>query len=180
MNEKEQYKHLLNYGANLLALLVEGCTFAYIWYTVYVEEFGFWRRGNWAVIGLYMLIIYFFTKVFGGYNIGYMRTTDIALSHVLAIILSGIVGYLELCLVCRDYVSPKPMFGAVAVELIFILPWVYVVRKLYAWLYPPRQMLVIYGHYPPDELIAKINTRKDKYNICASVSYEVGYETLYP
>lgn len=180
MNAKEQYKHLLNYGANLLALFVEGAAFAYIWYTVYEGDFGFWRRGNWAVIGMYVLIIYFFTKVFGGYNIGYMRTTDIALSHVLAIVLSGIVGYLELCLICHDYVSPKPMLGVMAVELIFILPWVYVVRKLYAWLYPPRQMLVIYGQYPPDDLIAKINTRKDKYNICASVSYEVGYETLYP
>ena len=41
-------------------------------------------------------------------------------------------------------------------------------------------MLVIYGHYSPDDLIAKINTRKDKYNICAAVSYEIGHEELYP
>ena len=83
MNLKEQYKHLLNYGANLITLLVEGLCFGYIWYTVYEEQFGFWRRGNWAVVGLYVLVIFFFTKVFGGYNIGYMRMTDIALSHIL-------------------------------------------------------------------------------------------------
>ena len=41
-------------------------------------------------------------------------------------------------------------------------------------------MLVIYGNYPPDDLIHKINTRKDKYNICATASYKVGYEKLYP
>ena len=109
-----------------------------------------------------------------------MRIPDIALSHVLSILLSGIVGYLELCLVCRDYVSPKPILGVMAVEVLFILPWIYVVRKMYAHLYPPRQMLVVYGEYPPDDLIAKINTRKDKYNICASVSYSIGYEKLYP
>lgn len=163
-----------------MSLLVEGCCFAYIWYNVYEETYGFYRRGNWAVIGLYVLVIFFFTKVFGGYNIGYMRIPDIALSHVLSIFLSGIVGYLELCLVCRDYVSPKPILGVMAVEVIFILPWIYIVRKMYAHLYPPRQMLVVYGEYPPDDLIAKINTRKDKYNICASVSYSVGYEKLYP
>lgn len=163
-----------------MSLLVEGCCFAYIWYNVYEETYGFYRRGNWAVIGLYVLVIFFFTKVFGGYNIGYMRIPDIALSHVLSILLSGIVGYLELCLVCRDYVSPKPILGVMAVEVIFILPWIYIVRKMYAHLYPPRQMLVVYGEYPPDDLIAKINTRKDKYNICASVSYSVGYEKLYP
>ena len=180
MSARERYKHLLNYGANLISLLVEGCCFAYIWYNVYEETYGFYRRGNWAVIGLYVLVIFFFTKVFGGYNIGYMRIPDIALSHVLSIFLSGIVGYLELCLVCRDYVSPKPILGVMAVEVLFILPWIYVVRKMYAHLYPPRQMLVVYGEYPPDDLIAKINTRKDKYNICASVSYSIGYEKLYP
>lgn len=180
MRTKEQYKHLLNFGANLTSLAVEGLMFAYIWYTVYEETFGFYRRGNWAVIGLYMLIIFFFTKVFGGYNIGYMRMTDIALSHVLAILLSGIVGYLQICLIGRDYVSPHPVLGMMAAEILFILPWIYVVRKVYAWLYPPRQMLVIYGNYSPDDLISKINTRKDKYNICATVSYQVGYEELYP
>ncbi|MCI5874703.1 MAG: sugar transferase [Clostridiales bacterium] len=180
MKTKEQYKHLLNYGANLISLAVEGLAFAYIWYTVYEEAYGFYRRGNWAVIGMYVLIIFFFTKVFGGYNIGYMRMTDIALSHVLAILLSGVVGYLELCLITRDYVSPKPILGVMAVEVIFILPWIYIIRKLYARLYPPRQMLVIYGNYSPDDLIKKINTRKDKYNICASVSYEIGHKKLYP
>lgn len=180
MKTKEQYKHLLNYGANLVSLLVEGAAFAYIWYTMYEESYGFYRRGNWAVIGLYVLIIFFFTKVLGGYNIGYMRMTDIALSHVLSIFLSGIIGYLEICLICRDYVSPNPVLGVMAVEVIFILPWIYIVRKIYAWLYPPHQMLVIYGDYSPDDLIAKINTRKDKYNICESVSYRIGYEELYP
>lgn len=179
MNAKEQYKHLLNFGANLIALAVEGACFAYIWYNLY-GSYGFYRRGNWAVVGLYVLVIFFFTKVFGGYNIGYMRVADIALSHILSIVLSGIVGYMELCLICRDYVRPEPVLGVMMAEIIFILPWIYFVRKMYTHLYPPRQMLVIYGNYPPDDLIAKINTRKDKYNICKSVSYRVGYQELYP
>lgn len=41
-------------------------------------------------------------------------------------------------------------------------------------------MLVIYGHYLPTGLIQKINTRKDQYNICASVSCVIGDEKLYP
>lgn len=180
MNTKEQYKHLLNFGANLISLLVEGCFFAYVWYTVYGEESGFYRRGNWAVIGFYVLFIFFFTKVFGGYNIGYMRTADIMLSHVLAICLSGIAGYLELCIIWKDYVQVKPILFMMVGELVFILPWVYLMRKMYARLYPPKQMLVIYGDYSPNDLIEKINARKDKYNICASVSYTIGYQNLYP
>lgn len=179
---REKYKHLLNFGANLISLFVEGGLFAYIWYSCYSEVIfmPFFRRGNWAVVGLYVLIIFFFTKVFGGYNIGYMRIADIALSHVLAILLSGIVGYLEICMIGRDYMNPRPLLFMVLAEVVFILPWTYLVRKMYARLYPPRQLLVIYGHHSPEDLIGKINTRKDKYNICASVSYEIGYQKLYP
>lgn len=179
---REKYKHLLNFGANLISLFVEGGLFAYIWYSCYSEVIfmPFFRRGNWAVVGLYVLIIFFFTKVFGGYNIGYMRIADIALSHVLAILLSGIVGYLEICMIGRDYMNPRPLLFMVLAEVVFILPWTYLVRKMYARLYPPRQLLVIYGHHSPEDLIGKINTRKDKYNICASVSYEIGYQQLYP
>lgn len=179
---KEQYKHLLNYGANLISLAVEAGLFAYIWYTYYSESIflPFYRRGNWAVIGFYVLLIFFFTKVFGGYNIGYMRMTDIALSHVLSILLSGVAGYLEICMIARDYVNTTPVLEMMGLEVLFILPWIYIIRKLYAWLYPPRQMLVVYGDYSPDDLIAKINTRKDKYNICATASYRIGHEELYP
>lgn len=182
MSRKEQYKHLLNFGANLLSLIVEGGIFAFVWYTYYSDTIliPFYRRGNWAVIGLYVLIVYFFTKVFGGYKIGYMRMTDIALSHILAIALSSVVAYFEICIICRDYVNPEPVAAVAFAELVFILPWIYVVRKVYGRLYPPRQMLVIYGHYSPDDLISKINTRKDKYNICGAVSYEIGYKKLYP
>ena len=179
MNSREQYKHLFNGVANLVILLVEGISFAYIWYTVYEDVYGFYRRGNWAVVGLYVLVIFFFTHVFGGYHIGYMRMADIALSHILSIGLSGVVGYLELCLICRSYVRVKPVLGVMAVEVIFILPWIFIVRKLYVWLYPPRQVLVIYGDYAPDEMLAKMNTRKERYNVCGTINYAVGDDTLF-
>lgn len=182
MKTREQYKHLLNYGANLITLAAEGAIFAYIWYNYYSEVIflPFFRRGNWAVIGFYVLFVFFFTKVFGGYNIGYMRIADITLSHVLAILLSGAASYFEICMISRNYVAVKPILGMIAAELLFIVPWIYIVRKLYTRLYPPHQLLVIYGDYSPDDLISKINTRKDKYHICAMVSYRVGYEELYP
>lgn len=180
MKIRERYKHLLNFIANLVTILVEGGFFAYMWYECYSDTIiaPFFRRGNWAVVVLYILIIFFFTYMFGGYKIGYMRIVDIVLCHILAIFCSGVVAYLEICIIARDYVSPMPMAAVCAAEILFILPWVYIVRKLYIQLYPPRQMLVIYGDYSPVDLMDKINTRKDKYNICASISYREGMDKL--
>lgn len=181
---REKYKHLLNFTANVISLTVEAALFAWLWYIVYIpmidEENRLFRRGNWAVIGLYVLFVFFFTKVFGGYRIGYMRLSDIVLSQTLAVILSTGVTYLEICLVANDYLPVQPLILMALMDIGFLVQWVILVRNAYRRLYPPRQMLVIYGNYAPDELIAKINTRRDKYNICASVSYRVGYEKLYP
>jgi exopolysaccharide biosynthesis polyprenyl glycosylphosphotransferase len=181
---KERYKHLLNFIANVITLTIEAVLFGWVWYVIYAPQLdkanALFRRGNWAVIGMYVLFVFFFTKVFGGYRIGYMRVSDIILSQILAVILAMGVAYLEICLVANDYLSPKPLLLMTLAEIVFIVPWVILVRKGYQYLYPPRQMLVIYGDYSPDDLIDKINTRKDKYNICASESYRIGYTRLYP
>lgn len=183
MRKREQYKHLLNLTANYIMLAMETLMFAYTWYIIYypmIEKANRpWNRGNWAVIGLYALIMYFFTRTFGGYRIGYLRITDICLSQILSIFCANAIGYLQVCLVANDYMPIHPMLALTGAEYLVILPGVYLVRFAYTRLYPPRKMIVIYGKHSPDELIQKINSRKDKYNVCATASVYLGYEELY-
>ena len=84
---KDKYKHLLNFTANIISLAVEACMFGWVWYILYIPMLdkanAFFNRGNWAVIGMYILFVFFFTKIFGGYRIGYMRISDIILSQIL-------------------------------------------------------------------------------------------------
>lgn len=181
---REDFKHLLKYAANIVTLLMQTISFGYMWYQYYVPilvatERDFWRRGNWAVIGMYILIVFAITKAMGGYNIGYLRISDICLSQILALLCSNIVGYIQICIVGNDYMPANPLLILTAVEIVFIVPWVYIVRKIYTHVYPPRKMIVIYGDYSPTELIRKINSRKDKYDICASESIHLGLDVLY-
>lgn len=181
VRKREQYKHFINFFANLMMIIVEAVAFGVIWYTQYMPmlERQYYRRGNWAVIGFYVLILFFFTNTFGGYKIGYMRIQDIILSNVLAIFCGTIVAYFEICLVANDYLPITPLVTAGVVEIVFVVPWTFIVRKLYAHVYPPRQMLVIYGQYSPYDLMEKINSRKDKYDICASISCYEDEKDLY-
>lgn len=183
MDNKERYKHLLNRIAGVIMWTFQILLFAYTWYQVYVPSFSieqrFWHRGNWAVVGMYGLYVFFFTQVFGGYKIGYLRIVEICLSNALAIVCANVVEYFQLCLIINDYVMGKPILILAIIELICMVPYVYSVRKMYVHMYPPRKMIVIYGDYAPDDLISKINTRKDKYDVCATVSYHVGQEELY-
>lgn len=177
---KEQYKHLLNFFANFTMLAVQTILFAYIWYHYYaVGLYLFYRRGHWAAIAFYVLIIFFFTKTFNGYKIGYLRIMDICLSHILAIILGGMAGYIEVCLIKRDYADPKYLIAITLIEIVFAVFWVYIVRRLYTTIYPPRDVIFIYGDYPPEDLIRKFGSRQDKYHICDTISYQIGEKELF-
>ena len=183
MDYRERYKHLLNRIAGILMWAFQTFLFAYTWYQIYVpniaKEDRFFNKGNWAVVGMYSLYMFFFTQVFGGYKIGYLRITEIVLSNFLAIICANVVEYFQLCLILNDYVMFKPLIIIALIEMLLVVPYVYIIRKLYVQMYPARKMLVIYGDYEPDDLIKKINTRKDKYNICGTISIEVGLEKLF-
>lgn len=182
MSKREQYKHLLNGFSNFILLAIQTTVFGYIWYHIYVPKLKdpFWNRGNWAVIGMYFLVLFFFNRVLGAYRMGYLRITDICISQILASICANVVEYFQICMIANDYMKIEPLLIMTVIEVMVIVPFVYAVRFIYVRLYPPRKMIVVYGHYSPDYLIDKINTRKDKYNICASVSYEIGYQKLYP
>lgn len=172
MRKRERYKHLLNLFANFLMLVAETAMFAFIWYKMYVPdlEHKFWNRGNWAVIGMYALVLFFFIRTFGGYRIGYLRITDICLSQILGILFANIVEYIQICMIAKDYMSLSPLLLLTVAEIAVTLPAVFVVRYFYVRLYPPRRMIVVYGEHSPEELISKINSRKDKYDVCATAS----------
>lgn len=181
MRRKDKYKHLLTLFSNFFILLMQAVMFGIIWYRIYVPELHdkFWRRGNWAVIGMYVLVIFFFTRTFGGYKTGYLRITDICLSQVLGILFANAIEYFQVCMIANEYMNVTPILALTVAEILIMLPIVYLVRYFYVRLYPPRKMIVIYGQHSPDELISKINSRKDKYNVCSTASAYIGYEKLY-
>ena len=111
MRKRERYKHLLNLFANFVMLVAETAMFAFIWYKMYVPELEdkFWNRGNWAVIGMYALVLFFFIRTFGGYRIGYLRITDICLSQILGILFANIIEYFQICMIANDYMSASPL-----------------------------------------------------------------------
>lgn len=183
MRRRERYKHLLNLCANFILLLSETAMFAWVWYQLYVPSFPpedqFWRRGNWAVIGIYAMVLFFFSRTFGAYRIGYLRITDICLSQILSILFANAIEYFQICMIANDYVNVGNILLLTVAEMAVVLPSVYVVRYFYVRLYPPRKMIVIYGEHSPENLISKINSREDKYDVCATASAYIGYEALY-
>lgn len=175
---RDYYKRLVNFIAIMIAVVFEALSYGYLWYTHYSvlidQHIGkhFYRRGNWAMIGLYILVMVLLTNAFDGYKITYMRLRDIILSHVPSIIIANVIGYIEICLTGGIYFSASPLVLLCAVQIVFIILWAYLTRRIYVILYPPRELLLIYGKYPYEHICDKLNERKDRYNISEKVSVD--------
>ena len=185
MNKRDQYKRILNRFASLVLVLAMTGLFAWVWYSYYDNEkvLGetFWRRGNYVVIALYAAILCLFYNVFGTLKIGRMRLFEAALTQVLALLATNVVTYLQLCLIGRwKFLSfVTPILWLTVMDLVVSLVWVFLAKMVQLRLYPPRKLLVVYGQYSPDNLIRKMATRADKYDISETISIERDIEEIY-
>ena len=142
--------------------------FAFVWYGSYVKQLDipFFRRGDWAVIGVYALILFLLTHLYGGFKIGYLRLMDVLYSQILSLICANVVAYIQVVLISREYLSSVPILKMTIVQIAIILLWVFICKLIYAALYPPRQMLLVCYDRDPDDMINKMSSRQDKYEIC--------------
>ena len=181
MKNREQYKGMVRFWAAVILVLLKTAFFAYVWFECY-GDLGilFAMRGNIVLIGLHALMIYIFLKTNGSLKLGQIRIRKMMSSQFLSIICVNTITYLQICLIARwsFLLNVMPMVYLTIVDIIVAFAWILIASWIYRKLYPPKQMLVIYGDRMPARLIAKLKTRKDKYTICDTISVECGWDAV--
>ena len=182
MSKREDYKRFIVFCLASLVVLAQMAVFAYVWYTVYRGQIDepFWRKGNWVLIAIYGLMFAMFAKLYGGLKVGYLKRIDVFYSLTLALLCTNAVEYLEITLINRWFLSIWPMIEMTMIQLILIIIWIFGSRYIYSKLYRARKLLVIYGDRDPgDDLIHKMNSRKDKYDISGKVHVSKGEKEIH-
>ena len=182
MSKREDYKRFIVFCLASLVVLAQMGVFAYVWYNFYRGQIDepFWRKGNWVLIAIYGLMFALFAKLYGGLKVGYLKRIDVFYSLVLALLCTNVVEYFEITLINRWFLSVGPMLEMTAVQLVLIIIWIWGSRYIYSKLYRARKLLVIYGDRDPgDDLIHKMNSRKDKYEISGKVHSSVGEKEVH-
>ena len=163
-----------------LVILAQSALFAAVWYLYYRGKIfePFWNKGNWVLIAMYALLLTLFSRLFGGLRVGYLKRMDDIYSLALAAICSNVVIYLQITLINRWFLSLTPILIMMLVQFGVIVVWTFGSRYLFNRLYSARRMLVIYGDRKPDQLIKKMQARRDKYNISGQVHVDVGEKEI--
>lgn len=179
----DQFKKIIIMAMSIAIFGLVILAFAYVWYTDYnynlmTGDKFFNRKGNWLIIALYGLMQLFFTKIYGGFKVGYYKISNIIYSQMLSITLVNALIYFVISLVGRELVDLTPIFKLTFIDAFIIVAWTYVVSKIYEQLFPPRKLLVIYSNHNATTLIRKMCQRSDKYQICEAISTDEGLEQI--
>ena len=167
VKKRDKFKRLINFFEGFILLGIHVAMFALVWFNIYAVQLKSpLFRGNWAVIGLYGAVLFLLTHLYGGFRIGYLRLMDVLYSQILSLVCANVFVYAEIVLISRKYLSATPLMEMTVVQVIAILIWVFICKWIYAVLYPPRQMLLVFYDRSPEDMIKKMYTRRDKYEIC--------------
>ena len=181
MNNRDQYKGILRFWASAILMMLQTGIYTYAWFNWYADAgLDYFFRGNYVVIGLYALISFFFMKAFGCFQIGKIKTGEIIFTQILSTLCVNAVTHLQLCLigVWRLTENLAPILYMTAADIVLVILWALFVTWVFAKLYPPRAILMIYGEREAVNLLRKMKIREDKYDVRESVSCNVDWDIL--
>ena len=183
MGKREHYKRIIMFLASVLILALKTAIFAAVWFKCFARTGTIGRgfvRGNYVIIGQYALMLYLFFRIYGGFKVGYLRVFEVLFSQILSVLCVNIITYLQMALIGRWRFGTNvvPFCYMTVIDLVIVVIWVVGMRWVYARIYPPRRMLLVYGKRNPRDLVKKISSREDKYNICEQVHLSRGEEYI--
>lgn len=130
------------------------------------------------MIAFYAVLLLFFSKIYGGLKIGYLKTTEVLFSQIFATICVNFIVYCQIVLLSLKLVDVRPLLIVTAVEMVGIIIWTNISAMIYRKIFAPRDMLVVYGERPIEDILSKFATRKDKYNICKCMNLSEGIDKV--
>ena len=181
MSKREDYKRFIVFCLASVVILAQTAVFAYVWYDFYRKLIfePFWRKGNWVLIAIYGLILMMFSKMYGGLKVGYLKKIDVFYSLTLATICTNIVTYLQITLINRWFLPAHAIIEMTFVQIVLIVIWIFGTSYAYSRIYRARKLLIIYGDRSPGDLIQKLNSRSDKYDISGLVHVDRGEAEIF-
>ncbi|MCI9533382.1 MAG: sugar transferase [Lachnospiraceae bacterium] len=176
----EQYKRMVKFIFSMIVLSLEMSAFWYVWIHFYNQkmEIPYNRSGHWLMVAVYGIFLVLFNILYGGWKVGYLRTGNMIYSQLLAAFCANAMAYLQITLLTKSFQNLVPLLVMTGEEFLVISIWSFLFNRLYRQIYPPRNVLLIYGEHPVAGLMGKIHSRNDRFVIGETVHISKGISVI--
>lgn len=178
---KEQYKKTISFLATFLMMAIYTGIFAYMWFSYYNNKeiaWGFYNRGNWLLLLIYVLLIAVVSRVYNAFAVNYKKVADVIYSQVLTMLCVNVITYFQISLLAREMLNVVPFLLMTVADIVAIVIWVFSFKGIFTKLYPPHNLLIVYGSRLVESISQKVAGRKDRYTIGGSMSIDEGIEAI--
>lgn len=165
---KIQYKRRIYlFLMSFIILAVETGIVTYVWYWHYNTElpkaYYFW--GHVFIAAVYLAILIISSSLYGGLRIGSFRMLELTLSQGFATFLTNVLFYAIVCLLAYHFPSIVPLVIGMLIQFVMVGVWILVATLGYRALFPPTDVLLIYGSGSKDVIIDRFKTRRHQFAI---------------
>lgn len=185
MRKNDSAKRLLILALGMIGLCVLTYFYGHDWFAYYYHhiknktsnKFNF--NGHLLIITLYFALLFFFSNTYGALKIGYLKPVDVFLSQLFALLCVNVISYAQLSLMYGWFIiGGSHMLSMTLYQLLFAGAWNWMSNKIYRKIFPPRQLLLVHGERPVEDILNKFASRKDKYHVARCMNIREGFEAV--
>ena len=174
MDKFDQYKRVLRMSIAGIEILIETLFFGYVWNEIYRElrVHMFLNKGNWMMIGFYILYLVVFVYLYGGTKYAYYKKGQLILSQTLGTVIANALMYVQIIMVVGRFPFPTvwPMLALCVLDFVVIMIVNQLSDGIFRKMFPPKRLLLICDMAYKENLIRKLEGRKDLYTVTRCVS----------
>lgn len=184
MNSRKlgSFKRLIVLVTSSVAILYQSFWYYQYWYADFFkyvrDNLSFWKNGHIMVIGIYIVMLFLFTSMYGGMKVGYYRNSEVIFSQIFATLLTNILTYAQISLMSMKLLPIQAITRMTIIQIIGAAIWTFFSGYMFTKIFAPRQMLLIHSNRPIEDILRKFSTRKDKYNIKKCININEKYENI--
>lgn len=165
-----------------VCLGVQIIVYAYYWnqfYFIDVKKYlPLWNKGHWLIIAIYAVLLFFFSNMYGGMKVGYLKNVEVIFSQIFATVAVNAITYCQISLMVLEPYYPKTFASMMIIQVVWVFIWINIASFIYKNVFPPRKLLLVHGDRPIDTILTKLATRKDKFEVSKCMHINAGVDVI--
>ena len=143
----EQYKRTVKFLSSAIIVLLEVALYYYVWMNYYNRSMtvAFFRRGNWLIIGEYLILLLFLHRMYGGLKVGIYKYGNLVYSHLISIFCVNAFSYVQVVLFDKKMHNPTALIVMTLIDVVMVMIWAWAFKRIYLILFPRKRLLLVYG-----------------------------------
>ncbi len=174
-------KRTIRVSEGFLEVLLLSVAYYFVWRYGYDRSDGFRAylgNGKYVLAGVYAMLVIMLFLNFDGFKFGYLKPVESFASQLIALFVVNFITYFQLALMANAMISPLPILMLMLIDAVVALCCSFVYSFFYHRIYPPKNMVMIFGNDNAIDLKFKMDARSDKYHIAKLISADEGFDAI--